>query len=190
MKRSRSRWKRLQSSLDIRKLVFLDETGAKTNMTRRYGWGLSEKRVDGCVPHGHWQTTTLLQAIDYRGTRVAATTHGPTNSWVFEAFVDWLLAPALREGDILVMDNLSSHKNARVLEKVEATGAEVKFLPPYSPDLNPIEQIFSKIKAYLRKVAVRTERKLENAIGRAIKTITADDCRNCFLNAGYDLRKK
>ncbi len=121
MKRSRRRWKKAQSSLDIKKLVFLDETGAKTNMTRRYGWGQSAKRVDDSVPHGHWQTTTLIQAIDYRGTRVAATTNGPNNSWVFETFIDWLLAPALREGDILIMDNLSSHKNARVLEKIEVS---------------------------------------------------------------------
>lgn len=190
MRRSRRRWKKSQSNLDIKKLVFLDETGAKTNMTRRYGWGQSAKRVDDSVPHGHWQTTTLIQAIDYRGTRVAATTNGPNNSWVFETFIDWLLAPALREGDILIMDNLSSHKNARVLEKIKATGAEVRFLPPYSPDLNPIEQIFSKIKAYLRKVAVRTERKLENAIGKAIETVTAEDCLHCFKNAGYFLRKK
>lgn len=112
-------------------------------------------------------------------------TNGPTNSWVFEAYVDWLLAPALRPGDILIMDNLSSHKNAAVLEKIHATGAEVRFLPPYSPDLNPIEQIFSKIKSHLCRLAVRTERKLYNAIAKAIDAVTPGDCLNCFRSAGY-----
>jgi transposase len=171
--------------LDISKLVFLDETGAKTNMTRRYGWGPTQQRVTDSVPHGHWETTTLIHAIDCHGSRASMITNGPTNAWVFEAYVDWLLVPALRPGDILIMDNLSSHKNSRVLQKVQAAGAEVRFLPPYSPDLNPIEQIFSKIKAHLRRLAVRTERKLYNAIGKAIKAVTAIDCLNCFRNAGY-----
>lgn len=112
-------------------------------------------------------------------------TNGPTNSWVFEGFVDWLLAPALRPGDILVMDNLSSHKTTSVLEKIEQTGAEVWFLPPYSPDLNPIEQIFSKVKSHLRRAPVRTERKLYNAIAKAIDVVTAEDCLNCFRNSEY-----
>jgi transposase len=165
--------------------VFLDETGVKTNMTRRYGWGPRHQRVSDLVPHGHWETTTLIHAIDCNGTRASMITNGPTNSWVFEAYVDWLLAPALRPGDILVMDNLSSHKNAAVVEKIEATGAEVRFLPPYSPDLNPIEQIFSKIKACLCRLAARTERKLYNAIAKAIETVTSIDCLNCFRNSGY-----
>jgi transposase len=154
-------------------------------MTRRYGWGPSQQRVTDCVPHGHWETTTLIHAIDWCGSRASMITNGPTNAWVFEAYVEWLLAPALRPGDILIMDNLSSHKNARVLEKIKATGAEVRFLPPYSPDLNPIEQIFSKIKAHLCRVAARTERKLYNAIGKAINTVTSLDCLNCFRNSGY-----
>jgi transposase len=116
-------------------------------------------------------------------------TNGPTNSRVFEAYVDWLLAPALRPGDILVMDNLSSHKSPAILQKIEATGAEVRFLPSYSPDLNPIEQIFSKMKAYLCRLAVRTERKLYNAIGKAIEAVTPTDCLNCFLNSGYNAYK-
>lgn len=168
--------------------MFLDETGAKTNMTRRYGWGPSDQRVTDFVPHGHWETTTLIHAIDCRGTRASMITNGPTNSWVFEAYVDWLLAPVLRPGDILVMDNLSSHKCPAVLKKIEATGARVCFLPPYSPDLNPIEQIFSKIKAHLCRLAVRTEKKLYNAIGKAIQAVTQNDCLNCFLNSGYNAR--
>lgn len=190
MKERRLSWKRRQRRLDIARLVFLDETGAKTNMTRRYGWGPSEERVNDSVPHGHWQTTTLIQAIDWQGSRAAMITNGPTDSLVFETFVDWLLAPALKPGDILVMDNLSSHKSEVALEKIYAMGAEVRFLPPYSPDLNPIEQIFAKLKAYLRSVAVRTERRLYNAIGKAIATITSQDCINCFANAGYLLRQR
>ncbi|WP_430454880.1 IS630 family transposase [Rhodopirellula europaea] len=174
VKERRIGWKKQQRRLDISKLVFLDETGARTNMTRRYGWGPSDERVTDFVPHGHWETTTLIHAIDCRGSRASLITNGPTNAWVFEAYVDWLLAPALRPGDILIMENLSSHKGAAVLEKIRATGAEVQFLPPYSPDLNPIEQIFSKIKAHLRRLAVRTERKLYNAIGKAIDAVTRD----------------
>ena len=154
-------------------------------MTRRYGWGPSNQRVTDFVPHGHWETTTLIHAIDYQGSRASMITNGPTNSWVFEAYVDWLLAPALRPGDILIMDNLSSHKNSSALEKIRATGAEVRFLPPYSPDLNPIEQVFSKIKSWLCRFAVRTERKLYNAIATAIDAVTPDDCLNCFRNSGY-----
>ena len=117
-------------------------------MTRRYGWGPSDQRVSDLVPHGHWETTTLIHAIDCHGSRASMITNGPTNSWVFEAYVDWLLAPALRPGDVLIMDNLSSHKNPSVLEKIEATGAEVRFLPPYSPDLNPIEHIWDNIRSH------------------------------------------
>jgi transposase len=154
-------------------------------MTRRYGWGPSHQRVKDFVPHGHWETTTLIHAIDCHGSRASMITNGPTNAWVFEAYVDWLLVPALRPGDILIMDNLSSHKNPRVLAKIQAAGAEVRYLPPYSPDLNPIEQIFSKIKTHLRRLAVRTERKLYNAIGKAIEAVTANDCLNCFRHSGY-----
>ena len=154
-------------------------------MSRRYGWAPRSERVDDSVPHGHWKTTTLIQAIDWQGSRAAMITNGPTNAMVFEGFIDWLLGPALRPGDILIMDNLSSHKSAAALAKIAATGAEVRFLPPYSPDLNPIEQVFSKIKTHLRRAAARTERKLYDVIGDAIRTITPSDCLNCFRNAGY-----
>lgn len=158
-------------------------------MSRLYGWAPCCDRVSDDVPHGHWKTTTLIQAIDWQGSRAAMITDGPTNSMVFEGFVDWLLAPALRPGDILIMDNLSSHKCASALEKIEKTGAEVRFLPPYSPDLNPIEQVFSKIKAFLRRAAARTEKRLYDAIAEAIQTITPTDCMNCFSNSGYKTRK-
>lgn len=174
--------------MDFTKLLFLDETGAKTNMTRTYGWGPTFERVVDAVPHGHWQTTTLVQVIDYQGTRAAMTTNGPVNALIFDEFVDWILLPALRLGDILVMDNLSSHKNASTLAKIESKGVEVRFLPPYSPDFNPIEKIFSKVKASLRSFAARTKRTLDNAISKAIASITPDDCMNCFKACGYGLR--
>lgn len=170
-----------------KRLVFLDETGAKTNMTRRYGWGPKAKRVVEAVPHGHWQSTTLLQAIDHAGTRAAMITDGPTNAAVFETFVDWLLAPALRSGDVVVMDNLTSHKSSRAVERIKEAGARVLYLPPYSPDLNPIERIFSKIKSVLRKAKARTKAALYDAIALALKTITPADCQNTFRACGYRL---
>jgi transposase len=158
-------------------------------MTGRYGWGLKGERVVEAVPHGHWSTTTLLQAIDLSGTRAAMITDGPTNAAVFETFVDWLLVPTLRPGDVLVMDNLSSHKSPRAVECIERAGASVLYLPPYSPDLNPIEKIFSKVKSFLRSAAARTQAELYDAIAIALETITPADCRNVFTSCGYRLRE-
>lgn len=188
VKKTRKAWIQASRRIDFRKLVFLDETGAKTNMTRLYGWGPRSERVTEPVPHGHWKTTTLVQAIDYRGCRAAMTTDGPMNAFIFDQFVDWILLPSLQSGDILVMDNLSSHKNVSTLLKFESKGVEVRFLPPYSPDLNPIEKIFSKIKAILRRLAARTSQTLEKAISTAIKSITPLDCLNCFQACGYGLQ--
>lgn len=156
-------------------------------MTRLYGWGPKSERVTEPVPHGHWNTTTLVQAIDCNGCRAAMTTNGPINSSIFDTFVDWILLPKLRSGDILVMDNLSSHKSVSTLLKIESKGIEVRFLPPYSPDLNPIEKIFSKVKGILRSLAARTTRTLNKAISTAIASITASDCINCFNACGYGL---
>jgi transposase len=189
VQKSRKDWVRKSRRLDFRKLVFLDETGAKTNMTRLYGWGPKSERLKEPVPHGHWNTTTLVQAVDYQGCRAAMTTNGPMNSWIFDKFVDWILLPNLRSGDILVMDNLSSHKSVLTLLKIESKGVEIRFLPPYSPDLNPIEKIFSKVKAVLRSLAARTTRTLDKAISKAIASITPDDCINCFNACGYGLHR-
>jgi transposase len=169
--------------------VFVDETGAKTDMTSRYGWGPRSGRVVEAVPHGRWKTTTLLHAIDARGTRAAMITDGPTNAAVFETFVDWLLAPALRPGDVVVLDNLPSHKSAKAVERIERAGASVRYLPPYSPDLNPIEKVFSKVKALLRFAAARTKDALWDAIAFALDAVTPDDCRNVFRSCGYRLRQ-
>jgi transposase len=169
--------------------VFVDETGAKTNMTRRYGWGPKQERVVEAVPQGHWKTTTLLQAIDVSGTRAAMITDGPTDAAVFETFVDWLLAPKLRPGDVVVLDNLSSHKSVRAVQRIESVGARVKYLPPYSPDFNPIEKVFSKVKNFLRFAAARTQAALWDAIAFALDTVTPDDCRNVFRSCGYRVRE-
>ncbi len=169
--------------------MFVDETGAKTDMTRRYGWGPKRERVAEAVPQGHWKTTTLLQAIGLAGTRAAMITDGPTSAAVFEKFVDWLLAPKLKPGDVVILDNLSSHKSARAVERIGRAGARVKYLPPYSPDLNPIEKVFSKIKSFLRFAAARTQAALWDAIGFALDAITPDDCKNVFRSCGYRLRE-
>ena len=169
--------------------MFVDETGAKTDMTSRYGWGPKSGRVVEPVPRGHWKTTTLLHAIDLAGTRAAMITDGPANAAVFETFVDWLLAPKLRRGDVVVLDNLPSHKSAKAAERIERAGASVRYLPPYSPDLNPIEKVFSKVKSFLRFAAARTKDALWDAIAFALDTVTPDDCRNVFRSCGYRLRQ-
>jgi transposase len=187
--KSRRTWKQTQRRLDFTKLLFLDETVAKTNMTRLFDWGPRSQRVIEAVPHGHWKTTTLVQVIDYQRCRAAMTTDGPMNAWIFDKLVDWILLPALGPGDIIIMDNLSRHKIASTLLKFESKGVEVRFLPPYSPDLNPIEKIFSKIKASLRPFAARSTRALNKAISKAIASITSEDCLNCFNACGHGLRK-
>ena len=169
--------------------MFVDETGAKTDMAGRYGWGPRGERVVEPVPHGRWKTTTLLHAIDLDGTRAAMITDGPTTAAVFETFVDWLLAPTLRPGDVVVLDNLGSHKSAKAVRRIEAAGARVRYLPPYSPDMNPIEKVFAKVKGFLRFAAARTRAALWDAIAYALDTITPDDCRNVFRSCGYRLRQ-
>lgn len=163
----------------------LDEMGVKTNMTRLHGWALRGQRLVEPVPAGHWKTTTLLQAVDVRGVRTAMLTDGPTNGLVFTGFAKWLLAPALKPGDIVLLDNLSSHKTMAAIEAIEEADAEVWFLPPYSPDLNPIEKVFAKVKTLLRRAKARTEQSLIDAVATILKTITPNDCRNCFRSCGY-----
>jgi len=138
-------------------------------------------------PHGHWQTTTLIAALDVHGVRCSAVVDGPVNADVIHAFVEQVLVPALRPGDIVVMDNLSSHKGARVRMLIEQAGAQVRYLPPYSPDMNPIEMVFSKIKQLLRSLACRTQEMLWGSMKSVIQAITASDASHCFMHAGYPL---
>jgi transposase len=176
-------------ALNPERLVFLDETWASTNMTRRYGLAPRGERLVAPVPHGHWKTTTFLAALRHDRLAAPCVIDGPINGEVFLAYVEQFLAPTLRPGDIVVMDNLGSHKVAGVREAIEASGAELRYLPPYSPDLNPIEQAFAKLKAGLRTVAARTCDALWDAIGAAIPSFAPAECANYFANAGYGTTK-
>lgn len=187
MKRRREHFRIATRFVDPQQLVFLDESGAKTNMTRRHGWAEQGQRLDTAEPHGHWQTTTMLSAI--RGTGVieqaTLTFNGATNATIFRGYVERCLAPALKPGDIVIMDNLASHKVQGVREMIEAVGCDLWYLPPYSPDMNPIEKLWSKVKALLRAAAARTSDNLIVAIARALRAVTLTECRNYFRSCGY-----
>ena len=177
-----------QLGLDPATLVFVDETWAKTNMARLRGRAPVGERLVAAVPHGHWKTTTLVAALDRRGMRCSATVDGAVNRDVFEAFVGQVLVPTLAPGDVVVMDNLSSHKGPRVRALVEAAGARVLFLPPYSPDLNPIELAFAKLKQLLRSAGHRTMATLWADVQRMLDLITPADAANFIRHCGYTLQ--
>jgi transposase len=154
-------------------------------MTRLRGRAERGKRLICKTPHGHWKTTTLIAALSVDGICCSKMVHGAVNRNVFESFIEHDLLPSLRPGDIVVMDNLSSHKGGRVRELIESAGAEIRYLPPYSPDLNPIERIFSKIKQLLRGLACRTVARLWTSMQSVLNQVTARDALNCFAHAGY-----
>jgi transposase len=183
----REHWRGWRKNLDPRRLIFIDETWAKTNMTRLRGRALRGERLIDKSPHGHWKTTTLIAALGLEGVRCSAVVDGAVNSDVFGAFVKQVLVPELRPGDIVVMDNLSSHKGRRIRRLIERVGAAVEYLPPYSPDLNPIEMVFSKIKQLLRTMACRTKDALWRSMQSVLNAVTATDATNCFKHAGYSL---
>lgn len=185
MKAERIRWRRRVGQVSKDRLLFLDESGAKTNMKRLYGWSVKGTRLVDSVPGGHWTTTTMISAIRLSGVATAMVTDGPTDATVFTGFTEHFLAPVLKKGDIVVMDNLSSHKVKKVVELIESVGAQAWYLPPYSPDFNPIEQMWSKVKAILRSLARRTKKTLYSAIGRALKMVDHNECVNYFANCGY-----
>jgi transposase len=187
VREKREEWRQAAAALAIECLVFLDETGAKTNMTRLYGRAENGDRVNDSAPAGHWNTTTLIAAVGKDGPIAPFLIEGAIDGDVFLAYVEKFLAPALRPGDILVMDNLSTHKSAAALRLIEKRGASVLFLPPYSPDYNPIEKMWSKIKALLRKAAARTAEDLTNAVKAALNAVTADDIRGWFRSCGYNI---
>jgi transposase len=176
---------RRQPALDPECLVFLDETSATTNMTRRLGRCARGLRLLAPVPHGHWKTTTLVAGLRTTGITAPYVLDGAVTGDIFRAYVEQILAPTLSPGDIVVMDNLPCHKVAGVQEAIGSRGAQLLYLPPYSPDLNPIEQAFAKLKALLRKVGERTRDGLWNAIGQILKLYSPDECRNLFRNSGY-----
>ena len=165
--------------------MFLDETWATTNMARRYGRAPRGQRALDAVPHGRWRTTTVVAALRNEGIVAPLVLEGAINGPAFLAYVRQFLAPTLRPGDVLVMDNLSSHKVAGVREAVEAAGATLRYLPPYSPDLNPIEQAFAKLKALLRDAAARTTEALWAAVGRLLDRFPPAECARYLAHCGY-----
>ncbi len=184
--RRRHAWFETQPDLDPERLVFIDETGASTKMARRYGRARRGERCRAPVPHGHWKTTTFVGALRLHGMTAPMVLDGAMNGAAFLAYVQHVLVPTLAPGDIVVMDNLPAHKPVAVRHAIEGAGAEMRFLPPYSPDFNPIEMAFSKLKAFLEKVAARTVDDLWDAIANGIDSFTPTECQNDFAAAGYD----
>lgn len=181
----RAWWRSWQLGLDPQKLIFIDETWANTKMTRLRGRCRRGERLVARIPHGHWKTTTLIAALDHRGIRCSTTVDGPVNRDVFEAFVAQVLVPALRPGELVVLDNLSSHKGPRTPQLIRAAGAELVYLPPYSPDLNPIELAFSKIKQRLRSLACRSVARLWEVMQSVLDAVTPTDAEHFFRHCGY-----
>ena len=165
--------------------MFVDESSAKTNMTRLYGRAMAGQRAIDDTPCGHWCTTTMISSVRLDGSTACMVVDGATNKEVFQAYVRHILLPTLKAGDVVVLDNLSAHKNKAIRDLIESVGAELWYLPPYSPDLNPIEKMWSKVKAILRTLKARTEESLINAIAKALEAVTADDAKGWFGSCGY-----
>ena len=174
---ARGLWRWLASNFDARRLVFVDESGFHTSMTRLYARAPKGKRAYGKVPRNRDKNTTLIAAMTIE--------EGATDALAFEAYVEHFLAPTLKEGQVVVLDGLGAHRTQRVTELIEARGADLLFLPSYSPDLNPIEEAFSKIKGIVRKAGARTREALEEAIAVALCAVTPEDAAGCFAHAGY-----
>ena len=184
MAEARERWKAEQSGLDPTKLVFVDETGTNTKMVKTRGRCPTNQRLLGLQPFGHWKTTTFTAGLRCDGITAPFVLDGAMNRDAFIAYVDQVLGPTLREGDIVIMDNLPAHKGDTIRQLIEARGATLKFLPPYSPDLNPIELAFSKLKTLLRKAAERTVGALWGRIGQVLDAFTPDECANYLRHNG------
>lgn len=185
MAERRSAWQLQQAGLNPDHLVFIDETWAKTNMTRTHGRAPRGERLVDYVPHGHWKTTTFLAALRLDGLTAPLVIDGAVNGEIFLAYVRQQLVPTLKPGDIVVMDNLSSHKSEGVREAIKTAGAELLYLPPYSPDFNPIEQVFAKLKALLRKYEERTMEALWTRLGKLVDCFPKSECANYFRHCGY-----
>jgi len=174
--------------IEPERLVFLDESGATTEMTRRYGRAPSGERLREATPAGHWSTLTLLGAMSQKGMLASMTVESPTDGDVFLAYLDEVLCPRLSPGQVVVMDNLATHKVAGVRQRIEAAGATLLYLPPYSPDFNPIEKAWSKIKQRLRSVKSRTVEVLEQSVAEALMAITPQNASAWFSHCGYGLQ--
>ena len=182
---ARALWRENQPELDPRKLVFIDETWTTTNMARSRGRSPRGRRCVASVPHGHWKTTTFVGGLRQDRLIAPMVTDGPMDGAMFLAYTRGFLVPALRPGDIVILDNLSSHKMRGVREAILSAHATLLYLPPYSPDLNPIEKFFSKLKALLRKAATRTVDALWNEIGSLLGTLSPDECAHYFASCRY-----
>jgi transposase len=184
--RNRRRWRVWQGYMDPERFVFLDETGATTNMTRRYGWGPRSERLVDATPWGHWQTTTFVAGLRATGIVAPWLLRGAMDGPAFRTYVEQVLVPELRQDDVVVLDNLPAHKVTGVRDAIRAAGASLLYLPPYSPDLNPIEQVFAKFKALLRQAGARTKAALWDAIAAALHAFSPDECRSYLINSGYE----
>jgi transposase len=173
------------AGIDPHRLIFLDETWIKTNMTRLWGWGPEGKRIVDEVPHGHWMTTTFLAALRSTGLFAPLVIDGPLNGEIFRNYVQQQLAPQLKSGDIVIMDNLASHKVSGVADAIRSAGAELVYLPPYSPDKNPIEMVFSKVKSEIRKRMPRTKPECDQLCGESLDWFSETECFNYIRHAGY-----
>ncbi len=187
MKAARKAWFEGQPDLDPCKLIFIDETGASTKMARLRGRAKIGQRCRAAIPHGHWKTTTFTAGLSLDGMIAPMVLDGPMNGEAFLAYIRQVLVPELETGMLVIMDNLPAHKVAGVRQAIEEAGARLLYLPPYSPDFNPIELAFSKLKAGLRKAAARTIPELWDVIAEAIEQYDPDECINYFAKAGYDL---
>ena len=187
MKAAREDWFVGQTELDPERLVFVDESGLSTKMARLRGWAPRGQRCRAAVPHGHWKTTTFVSGLTLAGMCAPMLLDGPMDGEAFLAWCEQMLCPLLWPGDVVIMDNLPAHKVAGIRQAIEAVGAILLYLPPYSPDFNPIENAFAKLKAHVRKTAARTVEALEAAVASALCTFNPDECANFFAHAGYDL---
>lgn len=183
--RRRRQWRQRQASIDPARLVFIDETWTKTNMAPLRGWARRGARLRDHVPCGRWRTLTFIAALRHDRITAPCLLDGPINGESFRAYVEQILLPTLRAGDVVVMDNLGSHKGNAVRETIRSAGARRLFLPAYSPDLNPIEQVFAKLKTLLRKARARTSDAVNDAIAALLPAFSSQECANYLVNAGY-----
>ncbi len=185
MARRREQWRRYQGQIDPARLVFIDETWTKTNMAPLRGWAPRGARLPAKVPWGHWNTMTFIAALRHDRIDAPWLLDGPVNGERFRAYVEQVLVPTLAAGDLVIMDNLGSHKGRAVRQAIRKAGARLFLLPKYSPDLNPIEQVFAKLKHLLRKAASRTREAICSAIARLLDTYSPGECANYLANSGY-----
>jgi putative transposase len=183
--RRRAQWRAYQNRIEASRLVFIDETWTKTNMAPLRGWGPRGHRLRAKVPQGRWKTMTFLAALRHDRIEAPWLLAGPINGETFRLYIEKVLVPTLKPGDIVMMDNLGSHKGHAVRRAIRAAGAKLFFLPKYSPDLNPIEQFFAKLKHLLRKAAARSFDAVTAAIGHLLESFTPQECLNYFSNSGY-----